>query len=52
MKKKILKFVIIGILVFVAILAITFCCIYAIQGDNTWNYIKEFLDWYKTLFFI
>lgn len=46
MKNKTLKFILVGILLFVTILAIEFCCIYALLGDNTWNYIKDFWNWY------
>jgi len=48
--KKILKFIIVGILLCVAALVIGFCCIYAVQGDNVRNYLKEFWNWYKTFF--
>ncbi len=47
--KKVLKFILIGILIYVTILVIEFCIIYAVEGDNTWNYIKEVWNWYKTL---
>lgn len=50
MKKKILKFILLGALLYVAVIAIELCCIYAVQKDNTWNYLKEFWDWYSTLF--
>ncbi len=50
MKRKILKYILIGILIFVAVIVVEFCCIYAVQGDNTWNYLKDFWNWYKTLF--
>lgn len=50
MKNKILKYIIIGVSIYVAIVVIEFCCIYAVQGDNVWNHLKEFWDWYKTLF--
>lgn len=50
MKKKILKFVLVVIFIYVAVIVIEFCCIYAVQGDNIWNYIKDFWSWYKTLF--
>lgn len=49
MKNKILKYIIIGVSIYVAIVVIEFCCIYAVQGDNVWNNLKEFWDWYKTL---
>lgn len=45
---KILKYVLVGISIYFAILLIEFCCIYAVQGNNTWNYIKEFFNWYIT----
>ena len=50
MKKKILLFLLVGVLLFVTVIVIVFCCIYAVQGDNIWNYLKEFWNWYKTLF--
>lgn len=46
MKKKLL-IILIGILVYINIIIIEICCIYAVKGDNTWNYLKEFWDWYK-----
>ncbi len=48
--KKIIKYILIGVSIYVTILAIELCCIYAVEGDNAWNFIKEFWDWYKTLF--
>ncbi len=50
MKKKILKFILVGILLFVMIIAIEVCCIYAVEGENTLNYLKDVWNWYKTLF--
>ncbi len=49
--KKVLKFILIGILIYVTVLVIEFCCIYAVQGDNIWNYLNDFWEWYKALFF-
>ena len=46
---KLLKYVLIGVSVYLALLVIEFCWIYAIEGDNTWNYIKDFWKWYTTL---
>ena len=46
MKKKIL-IILICILLYVTEIVIELCYIYATQGDNTWNYLKEFWDWYK-----
>ncbi len=48
--KKILKYILIGVLLFVAVLGIEFCIIYAVEGDNIWNYLKDVWSWYKTLF--
>ncbi len=48
--KKVLKFILIGISIFVAVLVIEFCCLYAVQEDNIWNYLKEVWEWYSTLF--
>ncbi|MDE7082401.1 MAG: hypothetical protein K2O89_01695 [Clostridia bacterium] len=50
MKNKILKYILICVLIFIAIIAIEFGCLYAVQGDNIWNYLKDFWEWYKTLF--
>ena len=50
MKNKILKFLLAGILLYVAVSVIEFCWIYSEQGDNIGNYIKDFWNWYKTLF--
>ncbi len=49
MKRKILKYILIGILIFVAVIVVEFCCVYAVQGDNIWNYLKEVWEWYITL---
>lgn len=51
MKKKILKYVLIGVSIYVAIFLIEFCIIYAVKGDDTWNYFKEYCKWYSNLFF-
>ncbi len=48
--KKVLKFIIIGILIFVTVLIIEFGCIYAVEGDNIWNYLKDVWNWYVALF--
>jgi len=52
MKKKILKYIIIGVgvSVYVTVSLIQFCCIYGVQGNNIWSYLKEYWTWYKTLF--
>lgn len=50
MKNKALKIFLIGLAVYVAVIVIEFCCIYAVQGENTWNTLREFWDWYWTLF--
>jgi len=47
--KKIIKFIIIGILLYVSIIVIEFGCFYAVQGDDIWNNLKEFWYWYKKL---
>lgn len=48
---KILKFFLIGVSIYVVILVIEFCCIYAVKGENTWDYLKDFWEWYSTMFF-
>ena len=48
---KILKYVPIGVSIYLAVLLIEFCCIYAAQKDNTWNYLKEVWEWYSSSFF-
>ncbi len=48
--KRILKILLVGISVVVAIIGIEFCIIYAVEGENFWNYLKDAWDWYKTLF--
>lgn len=47
---KVLKYVLIAISIYVAILLIEFCCIYAVHGNDTWNQLKDFWNWYSTLF--
>lgn len=51
MKKKILKYILVGVFIFIAIIVIELCCIYAVHGDNIWNYFKDVWEWYKILFF-
>lgn len=50
MKKKILKFILVAAWLYVAVVLIELCCIYAVQKNNTWNYLKELWDWYSALF--
>lgn len=50
MKNKGLKIFLICLAVYVTLIVIELCCICVWQRENTWNYIKEFLDWYWTLF--
>ena len=47
---KILMFILIGILLYITVAVIEFCCLYAVQGDKIWKYIKDCWEWYKTLF--
>ena len=47
---KILKYVLIGVSIYLAVLVIEFCCLYTVEGENIWNYLKDFWSWYKTLF--
>ena len=47
---KILKYVLIGVSIYLAVLVIELCCIYAVEGENILNYLKDFWSWYKTLF--
>lgn len=49
MKKKILICVLICILIYITIIAIEFCCIYAIKGEDAPTFIKETLEWYCKL---
>ena len=49
MKKKIIKFIIIGILLYVSVLVIEFACFYTVQEEDIWNKLKKFWCWYKTL---
>ena len=50
MKRKILKYIIIGVFIYSVIFGIELLILYAIEGDNIWSFIKETWDWYKTLF--
>lgn len=50
MKRKILKIILIGVAIYFAILVIEFIYLYAVEGDNIRNYLREVWDWYKTLF--
>ena len=47
--KKILKYILISVLIYIALLVIEFCCIYAVQRENVWNFYKDYWDWYRTL---
>ena len=46
---KALKYLLVGVSIYVAILLIEFCCIYEVQGNNTLNYLKDVWGWYRTL---
>lgn len=48
---KVLKYVLIAVSIYIAVLVIEVGVIYAVQGDNTWNYLKEVWEWYSTLIF-
>lgn len=55
MKKTILKnlkYVLIGVSIYIAILLIEIGIIYAVKGEETWDYLKEVWSWYKTLFLV
>ncbi len=43
---KALKYILIGVAVFVAILGIEICIIYAVKGNDTWSYLKDAFEWY------
>ncbi len=51
MKKKTLIIILTVVVIYVAVCVAEFCYIFATQDDNTWNYLKEFFDWYFTLLF-
>ncbi len=44
--KKVLKFILIVVLIYVAVLVIEFFCLYAVKGDNIRNYLKDVWEWY------
>ncbi len=50
MKRKILKIIIIGVMAYIGVTAIALCLIYALKGDDIENYLKDFWNWYKTMF--
>ena len=50
MKKKLLVFILVGVLLYITVIIIEFCCLYAVLGDEIWNYLKDFFAWYKTFF--
>ena len=47
MKKKIIKYILIGILIYVTVTVIEFGCFYAVQGEDIWDNLKKFWCWYK-----
>lgn len=47
--KKILKYILIGVLIYVTIMAIEVCCLYAAMGDGVWQYLKDCWELCKTL---
>ena len=47
--KKIFKYILIGVAIYVAVLIIEIGCLYAVKRDGVWNYLKDVWDWYKTL---
>ena len=46
---KILKYVLIGVSIYVAVLLIEIGIIYAVKGEETWAYLKEAWEQYLTL---
>lgn len=50
-KKNILKYILVCISIFIVIIVIEFCCLYAATRDKIWIYLKDFWEWYKTFFF-
>lgn len=42
MKKKIIKYILIGILIYVTVTLIEFGCFYAVQGEDIWDNLKNF----------
>lgn len=50
MKKKIITLIILCVLLYLTVVVIEFCCFYEVLGDDIWDFLKDFWDWYKTLF--
>lgn len=50
MKRRILKIIIIGAMAYIEVTVIALCWIYALKGDDMENYLKDFWNWYKTMF--
>lgn len=50
MKRKKLTIILVSISIYIALILMETCYIYARQGDNISNYFNEFWTWYKTLF--
>lgn len=50
MNKKTLKYIIIGVSIYVAVIVIEFYCLYAVHANDILNYLKEFWIWYISLF--
>ena len=50
MKKKTLKIILIGVMLYITLVVIELCCVYAALGDNIWDFLKDNWEWYKTLF--
>lgn len=46
MNKKTLKYIIIGVSIYVAVIVIEFCCLYTVYANDILNYLKEFWNWY------
>lgn len=51
MKNKILKFILIGVVLYIAVLIVEFCYLYAKYGNGVWDIIKEFFIWYEQFLF-
>lgn len=41
--------ILVGASVFVTLIVIGYCWVYSVQGDNFWNYFKEYFYWYINL---
>ncbi len=50
--KKIIMYILLGLLVYVAICAISLGVIYTVEGDETCEFLRDYWSWYSKMFLV